>query len=154
MVTAKPIATPRNATLPAEPPTTDVLLLPREVSEGRALYDDSVIALAKEIRAAGASAEYQHDASSREWIGEKHVPVIVLDVIAGLLSNAGWAGLCAVIAKRKGEHVRVRVARWRRAPSGNEQEWFEVEGPGAEVAGALETLRRGTTVENDDGEGT
>lgn len=76
MVSAKPIDAP-SVMLPAELPRVDVLLLPREISEGRGLYDDSVDMLAKEIRASGATAQYQHDVSSRGWIGEKHLPIIV-----------------------------------------------------------------------------
>jgi len=151
MVDAKPIEPP-SVTLPADLPQIDVLLLPREISEGRGLYDDSMDTLAKEIRASGATAQYQHDVSSRDWIGEKHLPTIVLDVIAGVLSNAGWAGLRAVVAKRNAKQVRVRVVRRKETTSGLEEEWFEVEGPGAEVADALEALQRDGKVVVRDGE--
>jgi hypothetical protein len=151
VVSATTIDAP-NVTLPADLPQVDVLLLPRETGEGRGLYDDSVDTLAKEIRASGATAEYQHDASSRGWIGEKHLPVIELDVIAGILSNAGWAGLRAVVAKRKVKRVRVKVGRRKETPSGLEEEWIELEGPGIEVANALEVLQQGGTVDAADGE--
>ena len=53
--------------LPDELPAVDVLILPREVSDGRGLYDDSMVTLAKEIRVAGVTADYQHDANARKW---------------------------------------------------------------------------------------
>jgi hypothetical protein len=152
MVSADPITAP-NCALPIEIPQVDVLLLPREISEGRGLYDDSVDTLAKEIRASGSRAEYQHDVSSRDWIGEKHLPVIVLDVIAGVLSNAGWAGLRAVVVKRRSKQVRVRVVQRKETPSGLEEEWFEVKGPGIEVADALKALQHGGTADAANGEG-
>jgi hypothetical protein len=47
---------------------TDVLLLPREVADGQGLYDDSVVTLVKELRATGASAEYQHGPGARRAV--------------------------------------------------------------------------------------
>jgi hypothetical protein len=133
-----------------ELPAVDVLLLPREISDERGLYDDSVDTLAKEIRAFGVTADYQHDSSSRGWIGEKHVSPIVLDLIANILSMAGWNGLRSVVAKRKSERVRVKVARRKETSSGTVEEWFELDGPGAEVAEALKGLESKTDGENDD----
>jgi hypothetical protein len=155
IVVPKPIEVP-NVVLPAEQ-ATDVLLFPREVVEGRGLYDDSVVTLAKELRAAGASAEYQHGPDARQWIGEKHIPVIVLDILAGIASNAGWEGLHAVVGRRKAEQVRVRVARVRQTPAGEESEWYEIEGPGAEVAEALQALQEqpgASSLDEGDGQGT
>ena len=45
MVSVKPIDAPASVTLPDELPAVDVLILPREVSDGRGLYDDSVVTL-------------------------------------------------------------------------------------------------------------
>ena len=137
--------------LPDELPAVDLLILPREVNDGRGLYDDSVVTLAKQVRAVGVTADYQHDASSRTWIGEKHVDPLVLDIIAGFITNAGWAGVATVISKRKSKRVRVRFGR-RKDSSGSLEEWFEAEGPGAEVAEALRELQQGSADE-DDGEG-
>ncbi len=152
MVDVQPIDAPSNVMLPDELPAVDVLILPREVSDGRGLYDDSVMTLAKEIRAAGVTADYQHDANSRKWIGEKHVDPLVLDIIAGLITNAGWAGMMAAISMRKSKRVRVRFGR-RKDQSGSLEEWFEAEGPGAEVAEALKGLQQGEATDEDDGEG-
>jgi hypothetical protein len=155
MVVLKPINAP-NVMLPVEQ-TADVLLLPREVAAGQGLYDDSVVILAKELRAAGASAEYQHGPDAREWIGEKHVPVIVVDIIAGIASNAGWDGLRAVVGRHKSDQVRVRVTRVKQTLAGEESEWYEVEGPGAEVAEALKTLQEqpaASSLNEGDGQGT
>jgi hypothetical protein len=59
-------------TLPDELPAVDLLIVPREVSDGRDFYDDFVVTLAKQVRVAGVAADYEHDASSsRTWIGER-----------------------------------------------------------------------------------
>jgi hypothetical protein len=151
MVNVKPIDAPAGVTLPDELPAVDLFILPREVSYGGGLYDDSVVTLAKQVRATGVTADYQHDASSRTWIGERHLDPLVLDIIAGFITNAGWAGVATVISKRKSERVRVRCGR-RKNSSGSLEEWFEVEGSGAEVAEALRSFNRARRDE-DDGEG-
>jgi hypothetical protein len=74
MVSVKPIDAPASVTLPDELPAVDLLILPREVSDGRGLYDDSVVTLAKQVRAAGVTADYQHDASSHTWQREPALP--------------------------------------------------------------------------------
>jgi hypothetical protein len=152
MVDVKPIGAPSSTLLPDELPAVDVLLLPREISDGRGLYDDSVDTLAKEIRAIGVAADYQHDADSRAWIGEKHFTSLELDIIANVITSGGLGALVAVIRKRKSDRVRVKVARRSDTSSEVDDEWFEIEGPGAEVAEALKALERGATASKDDGE--
>jgi hypothetical protein len=137
-MTAKPIDPP--FALPGDF-TVDALILPRQISEGGVgLYDDSVLMVAKELREAGAQAEYQHVASSRRWIGEKGIPPVVLDLLIGIGSNAGWAALRAVCRSRKNQGVRVQVARCKQGKAETQWEWFEAEGPGDEVATAIEAL--------------
>jgi hypothetical protein len=120
----------------------DVLLLPREVDDrGRGLYDDSVITLAKEFRAEGITAEYQHDADSRAWIGEQSVTVIAVSVILGIVSNAGWAAMCRVFRKNHAnDRVYVRVVRFRKTGSDVAFDWYKAEGLGVDVANALEVV--------------
>jgi hypothetical protein len=122
-------------------PTIDVLLLPREIVNEQGLYDDSVVMLAKYLRAEGVSARYQHDPDERAWIGEKHVPQFVIDIIAGVGSNAGWDAFGALFKRQKSKEVRLRVARINETAEGREIECYELEGPGAEVAEALKVLR-------------
>jgi hypothetical protein len=73
----------------------------------------------------------------------------VLDIIANILSMAGWNGLRSVLAKRKSERVRVKVSRRKETSSGTVEEWFELDGSGAEVAETLKELQGGTVGEND-----
>ena len=151
------IAPHRMSTPPATLPdswTADVLILPREVVDGRGLYDDSVVTVAKELRAAGTSADYAHGPDAREWIGEKAVDAIVLSLIVGIASNAGWAGLRALLGRARSNRVRIRVARMRETLNGREAEWFELEGPADEVAEALRVLQEAdeTALEQGNGE--
>jgi hypothetical protein len=142
--TARPIDAP-NLSLPDEMPG-DVLILPREIDGDVGLYDDSVVTLAKGLRRLGITATYLHDADSREWIGEKGIDAIVLSLIVGICSSAGWAGIEALLRGRTSSAVRVRVARCKHSSAGDpEWEWFEVEGSAAEVADALKTLNPGST---------
>jgi hypothetical protein len=133
--------------------SADVLILPREVVDGRGLYDDSVVTVAKELRAAGTSADYAHAPDAREWIGEKAVDAIVLSLIVGIASNAGWAGLRALVSRARSNRVRIRAARIRETPQGREAEWFEFEGPGEEVAEALKVLEDSNQTAPEQGNG-
>lgn len=144
------------ATPPGALPGTwnaDVVILPREVVDGIGLYDDSVVTVAKELRAAGTSAEYAHGPAAREWIGEKSVAVIVLSLVVGIASNAAWDGLRALVGRAGSERVRVRVARLKQTARGREAEWFELEGPGEEVADALMALQPPNTDTTREGDG-
>jgi hypothetical protein len=138
VVIAKLIDSP-SVTLPAELPV-DILVFPRQISDGRGLYDDSVVTLVKELREAGATAAYQHDRESREWIGEKAVPAVALMIVVGIATNAGWEALRAVFRRHKSDRVHVKAARCTQTSAGTRWEWFEAEGTGDELATALEAL--------------
>jgi hypothetical protein len=118
---------------------TDVVVLPREVEEdGSGLYDDSVLTLAKALREEGASADYQHDREHRNWIGERSATAIVLTVVLGVASNAGWHALRRLFSKvHAADHVRGKVARCILHADEISWEWYEFEGTGEEVARAL-----------------
>jgi hypothetical protein len=120
----------------------DLVVLPREIdADGRGLYDESVLTLVKELRAAGARARFQHEQESRTWIGERAVPQQVVDLLIGIGSNAGWAILCRWFRQGKGsEPVRVRVGAYSRVGSEVSIRWYEVEGSGEDVATALAAI--------------
>jgi hypothetical protein len=117
----------------------DVLILPARVEHGVGLYDDSVVTLVKELRAAGVSARYQHGPEARRWIGHMGVSAIALEVIVGVIGNAGWAGIYTLLKRGGSSRVRVRITRVRRTALGSDSQWYEIEGPAREVA---ETLRQ------------
>jgi hypothetical protein len=145
--TARPINAP-DLLLPDELPA-DILILPREIDGDMGLYDDSVVTLAKGLQRLGTTATYLHEADSREWIGEKGIDAIVLSLIIGIGSSAGWAGIAALLRGCTSGAVRAKVARCKQTSAGdNEWEWFEIEGSGAEVADALKTLNPGSTSGN------
>ncbi len=144
---------PSVAPLPREL-DVDVLVLPRKIEDGQGLYDDSVVTIAKELRAAGVTADYQHGPDSREWIGEKAIPLFVVDLFAAVAGHAGWDGLRAVFRdKHSSDRVRIRVVRYVRNESGVRFECFKLDGTGKEVAEALETLERSPRLELDSGDG-
>ena len=129
---------PPDIALPSDLGDNDVLVFPREIAEdGKGLYDDSVLTLAKELRSIGVRASYQHDRDSRQWLGEYGVPPLGLDVVIGIASNAGWAALCWLLRKRGRDAVRVRVGRFKKTKNGISATWYSIKGPGAEVAKAL-----------------
>ena len=84
-------------------------------------------------------------------MGVLSVSLAVIRIIANILSMAGWNGLRSVVAKRKSERVRVKVARRKETSSGTVEEWFELDGSGTEVAEALKALE-GDTAGRSDGE--
>jgi hypothetical protein len=121
---------------------TDVVVMPREVDEGGiGFYDDSVLTLAKALRAEGASADYQHNREHRNWIGQRSATAIVLTVVLGVASNAGWHALRRLFSKaHAADHVRGKVARCTQRADEIRWEWYEFDGTGEEVARALERI--------------
>jgi hypothetical protein len=139
IVSADPVD-PLLARLPEEI-DIDLLILPRRLGpEGEGLYDDSVLTLAKDLRAEGFSADYLHPAEDRRWIGEKSAVALVVEFVVGVGGNAGWAALYALFRRKPEQKVRVRVARKKDLVAKQEWEWIEAEGPGEEVARSLEAL--------------
>src|ERR1700761_3482344 len=128
------------ASLPEEI-DVDLLILPRRLGpEGEGLYDDSVLKLAKDLRAEGFSDDYLHPSEDRRWIGEKSAVALVVAFVVGIVSNAGWAALCALLRRKPKQKVRVRAARKKDLAAMQDWEWVEAEGPGEEVARSLEAL--------------
>jgi hypothetical protein len=120
----------------------DVVVLPREEDEtGRGVYDDSVVTVVKELRGAGVVADFRDAADSRVWAGEEGTAVIVLNVVLGVVSNAGWAALCWILRRNHpADRVRIRVARFRKSGSTVAFDWYKADGPGEAVAAALEAI--------------
>lgn len=129
----------------------DAIVLAREVNDGFGDYDSSVITVVKELREAGAVAAYEHDQKARRWIGENAVETIALDLILNVMGSAAWAALCAVLRRHRSEQVRVRWTRSRDPETGIETQWFEAEGPGEDVATALEAMQTDETPTANDG---
>jgi hypothetical protein len=135
-------------------PKGDLVVLPREIDdEGNGLYDDSAVTVVKELKAFGVEASYQHDPDHRTWIGEKSVEIVVLNLITGIASNAGWAALCKLVGRQHNtERVRLRVGRLRKSASGIAWDWYKLEGSGKDVATALAAMEEAGLTELDDEE--
>ncbi len=101
-----------------------------------------MLCLVKELRQAGITADYQHGSGNRSWIGEKSFAAIVLTLVIGITSNAGWAAICGLLRKRGTSSVHIKVARCTQDSQAGltTWEWYEVEGNGAESAAALAGL--------------
>jgi len=125
---------------------SDVVVFPQEVEpDGRGLYHDTVVTIAKEFRAEGVSATYQHDQDARTWVGEKAATEVVLALVIGIASNAGWAALCRILRRQyDSDRVRVRVGRFRKTASEVSWEWYQLDGRGEEVARALAAIEAPT----------
>jgi hypothetical protein len=133
----EPIEAPAGLNLP-ETPSADAVVLPRETDGEVGLYDDSVVTLVKELREAGASAEFLHSAESRSFIGEKAVDVLAVNLVIGIAGNAGWAALRVVLSRRGKKPVEVKAARYEERADGKRWEWVEAKGEGAAVAAAID----------------
>jgi hypothetical protein len=117
------------------------VVLPRESDGEIGLYDESVVTLVKELREAGASAEFLHDAESRSFIGEKAVGVLAVNLVIGIAGNAGWAALRTVLSRRGKKPVEVKAARYEEKTEAKRWEWIEAKGGGEAVAAAIDAWR-------------
>lgn len=126
--------------LPIEP-IADVVILPRHEVDGRGEYERAALTLGKELRASGVSAEYLHSPDRRDWIGERAAELVIALTI-GLASNAGWSAIQHWILQRhSNDHLHLKLVRISGDEGGNAREWLEIEGHGADVIEALETLK-------------
>jgi hypothetical protein len=121
-------------------PDGDIVVLPREIADdGRGLYDESVITIVKEFRSLDVGADYLHGPDERSWIGERAIPPLVIDLIVGITSNAGWSALCRLLGKKHPENqVQVRVGRIRGKQFS--ADWYKIEGPGKDVADVIAAM--------------
>jgi hypothetical protein len=127
---------------PVEPPSElrgDLIVLPREVTaEGVGLYDDSVMTIVKDLRVVGVEASFAHDQDHRSWIGEQAAEVVVISLIIGVASNAGWWALSKLFGiERKNDQLRVKVGRCTQEEGRTTWEWYEMSGTGSAVAEAM-----------------
>lgn len=135
---------PERVTGPAVPVSADlsdedVVLLPREIDDnGIALYDDSVITVAKDLREYGATARFQHPADERSFIGERGATPVLLNLVITVGTKVGWAAVKAYLERqRSSDRVRVTVCKIDKSDAGTSFRWYKAEGPGAGVATAI-----------------
>lgn len=134
-----------------------VFLIPRSIEDGVAIYQDSHIYAAKELRASGVDAAFLAESEDRTFVSEFSHD-IVYAIAIGIASNVSWDTAKAIWAyvrarseglARKGEApiVRLQVAKFRHGD--REIEGLTLEGPASdEMPEALLRLLMGN--EGDD----
>jgi hypothetical protein len=100
-----------------------VFLIPRSIEDGVAIYQDSHILAAKELRASGVDAAFLAESEDRTFVSEFSHD-IVYAIAIGIASNVSWDTAKAIWAyvrarseglARKGETpmVRLQIAKFR-----------------------------------------
>lgn len=101
--------------------SAEILLLPRTVEDGTAIYQDTHITAAKDLRAAGVRASFLADPENRTFVSEFSHDV-VYQIAIGLASNITWdaakafwayviASCEGLAAKGEAPKVRLQIAK-------------------------------------------
>jgi hypothetical protein len=131
--------------LPVDLPPHEVLVLPESIRGDVGTYRDEALVLVKELRAEGVDAEYLHNAERREWHGlrsQDTVAVLILSFAAGLLSNATWEAIKAVVGRRFGKR-NIIVRFHERRTEHEEESWYEASGPADSVIDSIREFKAG-----------
>lgn len=120
----------------------DVVLLPIRSEGGKGVFAEQTIDLMKELRSInGVGAEWSRDKNSRTWHGERSaiIEFVVVPLIVGIASSAGWAAIVAAIKKSKKTKFKLKLG-YRKSADGGEEKWVEVEGLESDITKVLEEI--------------
>jgi hypothetical protein len=121
-----------------------VFILPTRLNEGRGVYDESLVTAAKEMRAAGAPAQFLHsDPADRVFAGDFSAEIAIAFVV-GIMSNLTYdtaKGVCTYLlaaagrrSTREGADPTVSVGIKRlKTRDGVEVDGIKITGPSTEV---------------------
>jgi hypothetical protein len=115
----------------------EIVLLPRAVEEGIAVYQDTHITTAKELRAVGIQASFLVESKDRAFVSEFSHD-IVYQIAIGLASNLSWDAAKAfwayvrarcegLVAMGEDPKVRLQIAKLHRGDT--KIEGLTIEGP-------------------------
>jgi hypothetical protein len=118
----------------------DVVFLPMRLEGQEGVYPERAVGFFKDINQEGLAARWLHDADQRLWYGERTgvLEVVVIPLILGIGSNAGWAAVVHLLS-RKRARVKLEIGH-RSSRHGDQERWLRVEGDSSEVANVLERL--------------
>ena len=121
-------------------PEADVIIFPLAFEGEVGIYSESVLLLAKRLRAEGISAEYLNGPENRTWLGLNGTPV-GLSILIGFLTSGGVAAVQSWLVSSLGK-TRLRFKGGRNVNAdGSVDEWFEAVGTGEDIARVLEAWK-------------
>jgi hypothetical protein len=123
----------------------DVVILPSEINhDGLALFEDGIVELFKELRAAGIDVSYSHPKSERSWLARKSFFAVAGTMLLGVGSSAAWAAICAIFRRQPaGGSATVKIVRTREKDGEITREWYEFKGPADEIADQMRAIEPG-----------
>lgn len=119
----------------------DVVIFPmRRTAAGLGVCPHDTVFMAKELRAAGVSAVYLDDTSTRVFEVKKSAAVdIVRTFVVGVASTAAWDAIKFLVGKVKDDGRKMEITYADLTPDGGRRQWT-VKGEGHEVIEAIDRL--------------
>lgn len=119
-----------------------VVILPRHrTDDGRGIYGEATVFLAKELRAEGVDVTYLDPSEDRLFEVKKSALTEALVTIAlGITSTAGWEAMKALLRRNRADDSAMEITYTELASSGHGQAWT-VRGQGKDVIEAIDKLR-------------
>jgi hypothetical protein len=119
-----------------------IVILPlARAADGRGVYGQSTVFLAKDLRAEGLDATYL-DASGNRVFEELNgvISDALLNISLGITGNAAWEGLKALLRREQATHRKMEITYTDLTPGGTGKSW-NVRGHGEDVLRAIDKLR-------------
>lgn len=122
-----------------------VVILPRRrADDGRGVYGEATVFLAKDLRAEGVDVAYLDASEDRLFeVKKSALGDAFITIVLGIVGNAGWAGIRALIKREHDGTKPLEVTYTDLAPDGSAKSWT-VRGPGSEVVEVIDRLRSET----------
>jgi hypothetical protein len=119
-----------------------VVILPRRrADDGRGVYGEATVFLAKDLRAEGVDAAYLDPPDDRLFEVKKSAIIAVfVTIVLGIGSAAGWDGIKALLKREHADGKPLEVTYTDLASDGGGRSWT-VRGSGKEVIEAIDRLR-------------
>jgi hypothetical protein len=129
---------------------TSMVILPRQCTgDGRGVYGEATLFLAKELRAEGVDVAYLDSSDSRLFEVKKSAVLTALDAIAigvtsGVGTNAAWAGFKRLFHRREDSEHQIEISYVDLSEPGDRTQ-YTVRGRTRDVLDAIDEIRARTT---------
>lgn len=119
-----------------------VVILPRRrADDGRGVYGEATVFLAKDLRAQGVDVAYLDPSNERLFeVKKSAIMAAFVTIVLGIGSAAGWDGIKALLKREHADDKPLEVAYTDLASDGTGKSWT-VRGSGKDVIEAIDRLR-------------
>jgi hypothetical protein len=119
-----------------------IVILPRRrADDGRGVYGEATVFLAKDLRAQRVDVAYLDPSEARLFeVKKSAILAVFVTIVLGISSAAGWDGIKALLKRERADDTPMEVTYADLAADGSGKSW-RVRGSGKDVIEAIDRLR-------------